>query len=410
MGRTVVLSDDDSPDRTRKVRIMSHTALTPVFVGLRTGLHGVVVALTIVVIARALLAPTATSSVVVVLACLLLATYAAGGRRRNRLVQFAWLAILSAEWMLLLWLIPEAAYLVFPLFFLYLHLLGRWRGSAAIVVATGIAILALGLHSGFTIGGVVGPLVGAGVALLIGLGYQALAREAAQQEALMDELLATRGQLAAREHEAGTLAERARLAREIHDTLAQGLSSIQLLLHAAERADPERPGVEHIQLARETAAANLADARRFIRELTPPDLDEHRLGGALRRLAASQWMAQGLRVEVRVSDTVELPMHVQAALLRIAQGAIANVIQHADASTAKITLTIDSDRLHFIVSDDGRGYDPQHSEPVSGVRSDSFGLRAIGERVSQLGGLLAVDSALGSGTTLTVDLMLEGAT
>ncbi|SDZ24383.1 sensor histidine kinase [Herbiconiux ginsengi] len=388
---------------------MAHTALTPVFVGLRTGLHVLFAALTILVVARAVLSPAAASAAVVGLAVVLLATYGLGAlvtRRtgRRRASGLLWLGVLSVEWVILLWLIPEAAYLVFPLFFLYLHLLGRWWGSAAILAATVVAIAALGLHGGWTVGGVVGPLVGAGVALLIGLGYQALAREAEQREALMRELLDTRGQLAATEHESGVLAERARLAREIHDTLAQGLSSIQMLLYAAERADPLRPGVEHIRLARETAAANLAEARRFIRELTPPDLDDHGLGAALRRLAATHWASRGLRVEVRVSDALELPMQVQTALLRIAQGAIANVIQHARATTATITLTVGGGQVHFAIADDGQGFDP---DEASRARSDSFGLHATRERVTQLGGVLAIDSEPGRGTTLAVDLPLE---
>jgi len=316
------------------------------------------------------------------------------------------LALLSAEWLGLLWLSADAAYLVFPLFFLFLHLMGRWAGSAAILVSTIVAVYALGIHGGWSVGGVVGPFVGAGVALLIGLGYQALAKEAQQREALVRELLATRGQLAAREHESGVLAERARLAREIHDTLAQGLSSIQMLLHAAERGDDARPGIEHIRLARETAAANLVEARRFIRELTPPQLDDQTLGGALRRLARTQWATQGLDVQVRVSDTVVLPMHLQTALLRITQGAIANVIQHAHAKTATVTIGIEDDHLHFTVEDDGTGFDAEIPAPGTAEKSDSFGLRATAERVQQLGGRLEVDAAPGRGTTLTVDLPL----
>ncbi|MFI2486070.1 sensor histidine kinase [Promicromonospora kroppenstedtii] len=395
---------------------MAHIALTPVFVGLRTGLHVLFVALTLVVIARAVLAPTTAPAVVVVTSVVLLATYAVGGvvaergRRHGRAPGLLWLGALSLEWLVLLWLVPEAAYLVFPLFFLYLHLLGRRWGSTAIVVATGVAICALGLHGGWSVGGVVGPLVGAGVALLIGLGYQALAREATQREALMRELVAARDQLAATEHESGVLAERARLAREIHDTLAQGLSSIQLLLYAAERADPGRPGVEHIRLARETAATNLADARQFVRELTPPDLDDHGLGGVLRRLADSQWATRGLRVDVRVADTVDLPMPLQAALLRIAQGAVANVIQHAHATTATIALTVDEDLLRFVVSDDGQGFDPREPPPRIRAESDSFGLRATRERVQQLGGVLTIDSAPGAGTTLVVELSRKDTT
>lgn len=390
---------------------MAPTALTPVFLGLRSGLHVLFGALTILVIANAVFAPSDGSAVVIAVAVLLLGTYAlrvlATSTSRGRPQGLLWLGALTVEWGVLLWLTPEAAYLVFPFFFLYLHLLGRTWGSLASVAATAAAIVVLGIHGGWSVGGVVGPVVGAGVAMLIGLGYQALSREAVQREALMRELLATRGQLAATEHEAGVLAERARLAREIHDTVAQGLSSIQMLLHAAERADPERPGVEHIRLARETAASNLADARNFVSELTPPDLEDRGLGGALRRLAATQWAAHDLRVDVRVSDTVDLPMHLQTALLRIAQGAVANVLQHAKATVATITLTVDQHRLHFTVADDGTGFDPRLPLEEPTGRSDSFGLRAARERVDQLGGSLTVNSEPGAGTTLTVDLALE---
>lgn len=387
---------------------MAHTALTPVFVGLRTGLHVLFVVLAGLVIVRAVVVPSSASIAIVAVAVVLIATYflgaslARGSGSRGRAAGLLWLAVLTVEWAALLWLSTEAAYLVFPLFFLYLHLLGGRWGAVAILLSTAAAIVALGLHGGWTVGGVVGPLVGAGVALLIGLGYQALAREAAEREALMRELLDTRDQLAVTEHESGVLAERARLAREIHDTLAQGLSSIQLLLHAAERADPDGPGVEHIRLARETAATGLADARRFIRELAPPDLDDQGLGGALRRLARTQWAAQGLQVEVRVADAVPLPMHVQTALLRIAQGAIANVVQHANAASAVIELVAGADGLRFTVSDDGDGFDLRTHSEEGGATSDSFGLQAARERVQQLGGTLVVDSAPGRGTTLTV--------
>lgn len=394
----------------RQTRSMTHPPLTPVFTGLRIGLHSLFAALAVLVVARAVFAPTGGSFVIIGLVVLLLVTYGVGAflpaadGGRGQAGRYVWLGVLSVEWAGLLWRTPEAAYLVFPLFFLYLHVLGRWWGSAVIVGATAVAVAALGVHNGWSVGGVVGPVVGAAVALLIGLGYQALAREAVEREALMRELIATRGQLAATEHESGVLAERARLAREIHDTLAQGLSSIQMLLHAAERADPHRAGVEHLRLARETAAVNLADARRFIRELTPPDLDDRRLGGALRRLASSQWAAQGLPVSVRVSDSVQLSMHVQTALLRIAQGAIANVIQHAHATSATITLAADGDNLQFTVADDGLGLDHRRLTESRSNRTDSFGLHATRERVDQLGGVLTVDSGPGRGTALTVKL------
>ncbi|ROS54129.1 sensor histidine kinase [Frigoribacterium sp. PhB24] len=385
---------------------MAHTALTPVFVGLRTGLHVLVVSLVALVIGRAALVPGDATVVVVVLALVFLATYALGALARTSTGM--WLVAVSVEWIVLVWLTPEASYLVFPLFFLYLHLLGRQGGTIAVGLATAVAVVALGVHGGWTVGGVIGPVVGAGVAVMIGMGYQALSREAVDRERLVAELIATRDQLAASERESGVLAERGRLAREIHDTVAQGLSSIQLLLHAAERADPDRPGIEHLRLARETAAANLADTRQFIRDLTPPALDERGLGGALRRMADTEWAGDGLRVIVRVGDSPVLPMHLQTALLRIAQGAMANIRQHAGASTATIELVVASRSVRFTVADDGRGFDADSSESVpDGGTSDSFGLRATRERVEQLGGALSLRSSPGRGTILTVELALD---
>lgn len=390
---------------------MVHGALTPVFLGLRTALHVLFTTLTVLVIARALLSPTGAPATVIGLSTLLLVTYALGGLltraapSQTRLLVSAWIALVTVEWFVLLWLTDEAAYIAFPLFFLYLHLLGRRAGTSAVAITAIVAIAALGLHNGWSVGGVVGPLVGAGVAVVIGLGYEVLAQEATARDRLMAELVATRDQLVATEHESGVLAERSRLAREIHDTVAQGLSSIQMLLHAAERADPDRPGIEHVRLARNTAAANLADTRRFIRELTPPSLDDASLGAALRRLAETEWEPRGIRVEVHMAEETSLPMHLQTALLRIAQGALANVIQHADATTATIALTTDTTSLRFAISDNGRGFDaaaPVSSRPHG--RTDSFGLQATKERVDQLGGKLTVESTPGKGTVLMVDL------
>lgn len=385
----------------------------PLFAALRIALHVLVVALSALVLVRAVLDPAGPRWGQVLLVALLVGTYLAGGatvapaRRGRRAPLLLWLAAITLLWAVLVLPRPEAAYLVFPLFFLYLHLLRPVAGVLAVLVTTAVAILALGLAGTWSIGGVVGPLIGAAVALLIGLGYRAFAIESAERDRLLGELVDTRDQLAATEHEAGVLAERARLAREIHDTVAQGLSSTQMLLHAAERADPDGAGVEHVRLARETAASSLADTRRFIRELTPPQLDDQGLGGALRRLAAEDWSRRGLDVTVRVADGLDLPMHQQTALLRIAQGAVANVLQHAQAGRAGIDLRADGSALHLEISDDGRGFETAATAVTGAARSDSFGLRAIRERVAQLGGTMDVRSAPGEGTVLTVDLARE---
>lgn len=377
------------------------------FTGLRWGLHALVAVLTVLVAVGAVLGPAPTA-VALTLTLVFATTYAAGAwvaRPERRRWAHVWLAVLVLEWVALLWVVSEAAYLVFPLFFLFLHLLRGAAGVVAVLLATAVTVVGLGLRGGWSVGGTVGPLVGAGVALLIGLGYASLAREAVERDRLVAELLATRDRLAASEHESGVLAERSRLARDLHDTVAQSLSSIQMLLHAAERADPDRPGVEHVRLARDTAAASLTDTRRFIRNLTPAPLDDRGLGAAVERLADTQWRTTGLRVVTRIDDRLDLPMHVQTALLRIVQGAMANVVQHARADEATIELTAQGSRARLVVSDDGRGFDPDavaRAAPA-GTR-DSFGLTATRQRVEALGGTMQVRSAPAAGTTLTVEV------
>lgn len=406
---------------------MPHRTLAPVFASLRAGLHALFAGLLALVVVRVLL--TEGPVLALVLAGLLGAIYLGGlwlaragraaaprpgasdassprtgpaGRTTPRTSRAGavWLAALTLVWAALVWLVPEAAYLVFPLFFLYLHLLPGIAGPAAVVATTALTIVAFAVHGGLTVGGVVGPVVGAGVALLIGLGYAALERRAAEREALLAELIATRDRLAAAEREQGVLAERSRLAREIHDTVAQGLSSIQMLLYAAERADATSPGIEHVRLARRTAADGLAEARRFIRELAPPSLDSG-LGSALARLAEGWSAREGVAVTVDVSPEVALPMDAQTALLRIAQGALANVAQHARATRVGIRLDAADGRARLEITDDGGGFDPSDAAGAASA-TDSFGLRAMRERADQLDGRLDVESAPGDGTTITV--------
>jgi signal transduction histidine kinase len=239
-----------------------------------------------------------------------------------------------------------------------------------------------------------------------------LLREAAERQNLIEDLLATRTELAAAARDAGTLAERERLAREIHDTVAQGLSSIQLLLHAAERTVTDPAALEHLGLARDTAAANLQETRRFIRELTPPALDTQTLPGALTRLAASMERTatndpRATRVSVHVTgDPVRLSMPLEATRLRIAQGSLANVSQHAHATRAEVTLSYMTDEVALDIVDDGRGF----AVAETGTRSpDSFGLVAIRQRVEQLGGSFVLESTPGQGTAVAVTFPTEQA-
>ncbi|GAA5043938.1 hypothetical protein GCM10023318_06110 [Nocardia callitridis] len=378
---------------------MHSSPLTPVFTTLRLGLHVLVTALAVVVIVRALLPGAPHPGAVVALMVVFLIVYFAGavlmGRRGG---MPAWLTALTLCWLGLVALAPDAGYLAFGLFFLYLHLLRRPWNLLAVAAATAVAVLGFGAHRGWAVAGVIGPVLGAGVAVGIGLGYQALFRESAERQRLIDELVSTRAVLAERERTAGKLAERERLAKEIHDTVAQGLSSIQLLLHAVEQTSPNHPSLQQIRLARETAAENLAETRTLIAELTPAALEGQSLAQALERICARA-AAPGLSTKLAVEGTpVGLPMPVEAALVRIAQGAVSNVVRHAHAVRMRLTLTYSDSEVYLDVVDDGVGVDPVVLDrPPSG----SFGLHAMRQRAEEQGGAVTMESEPGH-TAVTV--------
>lgn len=230
-------------------------------------------------------------------------------------------------------------------------------------------------------------------------------RQAARQHALIDDLVRTRRELAATERREGTLAERQRLSMEIHDTLAQGLSSQRMLLQAADRTWDTDPAKArgHVRTAASIAELNLAEARRFVHDLAPADLAHGSgLDAALHALAERESGA-GLTVRVHIDaggHVTPLPERVQSALLRIAQGALANVREHSGATTAALTLTRLDDQVVLDVADNGHGFDPTALPEVpSGVRG--HGVPAMRVRMRQLGGTLTIESAPGEGAVLT---------
>ena len=388
------------------------SALRPVFTALRLGLHLLVVGLTLFVVVRALFADDPSEVGITVLAVAFLACYGAGiAAARRHLPTWArvvWLVVLLALWVGLSTLTPDAAFLAFPLFFLELHVLAAPIAVPLVVVTFGLSVWGTATHLGLEVGSILGPLISAGVAIVLGLGYRAMSQETHERQALILDLVATREELATASREAGTRAERERLAREIHDTVAQGLSSIQMLLHAAERDVTDDQVRERLRLARKTAAENLGETRRFIRELTPPALDAQTLPAALSRLARAtteqaEQAGSPVRVDFVVSgDAVMLPMATDAALLRIAQGSLANVLQHADATVASLTLSYLGDEIALDVVDDGVGFDPARIGASAAAEIGDFGLRAIRRRAEQLGGTLDVEAAPGEGTALSV--------
>ena len=340
------------------------------------------------------------------------AVYVAGTvwERRHgstRAARVWWLAAVSVLWSVLVTAVPEAAYLAFPLFFVAQFVLGVRAGAAAVAALAAVAILALGAHEGFTPAGIVGPVVGALVALGLGTGVRALHRESRSRREVIAELVRTRSELARRQREVGRESERARLAGEIHDTVAQGLASIGMLLHAVERRDPAHPAVDQIRLARAVAGENLAETRRLIAALRPAPLDGVTLAGALERVA-ERARAENPDVTVTVATSLpaEPPAEVAAVLVRVAQEALANAVTHGSPTRVGMTLDGAATDVTLEVVDDGRGFDASVPPPAA-----SFGLDGMTRRVADLGGDLVTDSEPGRGTTIraVLPVLAEGA-
>lgn len=331
------------------------------------------------------------------------------GVRRSRRAAGLWLAAVGACWLVLLALSPDAVWVAFPLYFLQLHLLPRRAGLTAVIATAAAAIAGFAAHQhSFSPAMAIGPALGAAVAVAVVWGYQALYRESEHRRRLIEELTATRADLATAQHTAGVLAERDRLAREIHDTLAQGLSSIQLLLRAAERALPQAPenAAHYVGQARQAAVDNLAEARRFVAALTPPTLEGTTLAGALERLCTTTSARHRLPTRFHLTgDPAPLATAHEVALLRIAQSALTNTVRHAEATTTEVTLSYLGDRVALDVVDDGHGFDPDQV-PAPDPEAGGFGLAAMRARVHALGGTLTIASAPGHGTALAARLPL----
>jgi len=302
----------------------------------------------------------------------------------------AWIAALAVLWLLLLVTagVP-AIWLAFPLAVLQMHVLGPHRGVLAVVLTTAAAVgtgLALGLDP---MGAVLGPSLGAALAVGVVVGLETVLRESAERQALIDELIATRRQLAATEHERGVSAERERLAREIHDMVAQGLSSIELLLRVVE----ETGDLAQVHKAREVARKNLAEVRQIVAALAPADLSGATLEEALSRVVhrttgpVVHWTVTGRSREVDVTTS--------AALVRIAQSALANVTRHAHADRVDVTLSYLDDSVLLDIVDDGVGFDPNES---------GFGLSVLRARAEEVGGHAVIESAVGCGTAVAVEV------
>jgi signal transduction histidine kinase len=278
-------------------------------------------------------------------------------------------------------------------------------------VAAAVAIGAISAADGLAVGNgdIRAALPAASYAVLVAFMFVAMAvinRDAIVQSferrALIDELTAARQEAAAAERSAGVAQERARLAREIHDTLMQGFASVVTHLETADAvltSDPDRART-HVSAAEEAARASLAEARTLIWALRPQAISEAGLPVALRRVALAASGPNGPQVEATVSGPARrLQTDVEVALLRAAQESLANARRHAAATHINVTLTYFDDVVTLDVADDGCGFDPSKADESGGL-----GLRGIRERAEGLGGSLTVESSPGEGTTVAIAL------
>ena len=210
-----------------------------------------------------------------------------------------------------------------------------------------------------------------------------------------------------------TIEERNRLAREIHDTLAQGLAAITLQLETADALTEQRPERAHeaIRRALALARANLEEARRSVIDLRAAPLQNRTLPEALQELARE---AQRDSIEITYQYAPEdfplLSPRLETAIYRIAQEALTNVKKHAQAGHVKLRLSLEESELCLCVYDDGHGFQVDETLDMQarfGAQTGHFGLTGVNERVKLLGGTLCIDSTPGLGTCLVVCVPLE---
>jgi signal transduction histidine kinase len=285
----------------------------------------------------------------------------------------------------------------------------RWGiGFAGALSAS--ALLGFLVQYGFTVDVLreTGPQIAVSLlfSVLLGVWISRVVDESRERAELIRELEAARSELNQAEHARGVMAERERMAREIHDTLAQGFTSIVMLAQAAAAGlakHPER-AAERLTTIEDVARQNLAEARALVAAFSPIDLDGSTLPDAVRRLTERFGAETGLVVDLDVAEGVtRLSRDQEVVLLRAVQEALTNVRRHAEAQRVVVRLLADDERARVEVGDDGVGFAP--TDAAAG-----FGLAGMRGRVSEVGGELDVASTPGGGTRVTVTVPIGART
>ncbi len=244
-----------------------------------------------------------------------------------------------------------------------------------------------------------GSLLTLTFAVLLGTWIHRIVEQSEERAVLIQELEASREEVSRLSRETGIAAERSRLAAEIHDTLAQGFTSLVTLVQAAESEldrDTDKAR-RHLTLAARTARENLTEARALVAGLMPSALGTGSLDQAIRRQLERFAEENPAKVTYTADgDSVELPTVVEVVLLRAVQESLTNVRKHSGATEVAISLHVNETCATLRVTDNGAGFDPT-------VAADGFGLRSMKSRAAQIGGKLTVHSG-SDGTTVELEV------
>jgi signal transduction histidine kinase len=301
-------------------------------------------------------------------------------------------------------LVPHAWFLAFGLVPLCFHATPfRSALTAAIGVNVVAALLTLPRMMGDLTQAVL-PVSTAvfGVALSIGYGtwIQQIMKQSAERADLVERLAATRADLAKANHAAGVLAERQRLAGDIHDTLAQAFTSMVMLTEAVEHEFTDAPenARRQLRLIARTARDGLAESRALVAALRPPQLHEGNLDNVLRELTERIGAELAINAHFETTgSTRPLPADTEIVLLRTGQEALANIRKHAKANDVRVRLLYEGDVVRLEIVDDGIGFDPA-------IVNGGYGLRGMRARLSDVGGQVGVRSGPGQGTTVCAEI------
>lgn len=216
-----------------------------------------------------------------------------------------------------------------------------------------------------------------------------------------------RSRLAQRAVALAAVEERNRIAREIHDTLAQGLTAIALHLEAAQAVAATKPELAQRKIAQALALTrtNLEEARRSVLDLRAAQLDGHTLPEALQSLRQQFAEETGLAVAISITPGMRrLTAAQENGLYRIAQEALTNVRKHAQATQVTLRLEQRDATVRLLIEDNGRGFAPEQQQSTPPTSEGGFGLTGMSERAHLLGGTLDIHSAIGAGTRITASI------